>query len=472
MGATCGARWMPAQPLEGASDWVPDPLPCASWSRSLRLHQCVKNLIVFVPLILGGRLTDLAEAVNTVVAFVALTCIASGTYLINDVWDIAEDRKHWSKRYRPIAAGRLAVDARLCAPRWSCICAGVALGLPRVLEDRRRCFCSIWAITLAYTLHLKTVAFVDGLVLATLFTVRLGIGAVAADVPPSPWLFVFSMFLFASLSYAKRHTEIVKAIARQDKRVERPGLSPGRCADDAHGRHVDRDRRRHDHGALHRRGGVPEQLLRQHRLALGLPAAGVPVRGASLAAERPRRDERRSGGVRHQGSTSIALVGAAAALLRLRLARVTDGSDAPRAARARSPRGPLPGRRRDRRTGELAGALSGRAGAALLRRPAGRHRHRHDLRLPAVSRLGVSRARPDRLAGQVRDFILVNLTGQATMLGVAALARQLLISAEVGTLVAGASAHALGIAVGAVVNYLGHRHVTFAVADGGPLEKR
>jgi 4-hydroxybenzoate polyprenyltransferase len=81
-------------------------------------------------------------------------------------------------------------------------------------------------VTLAYTLHLKTVALVDGLVLATLFTIRLGIGAAAADVPPSPWLFVFSMFLFASLSYAKRHTEIVKAIARQDKGANGRGYRP------------------------------------------------------------------------------------------------------------------------------------------------------------------------------------------------------------------------------------------------------
>jgi putative flippase GtrA len=76
------------------------------------------------------------------------------------------------------------------------------------------------------------------------------------------------------------------------------------------------------------------------------------------------------------------------------------------------------------------------------------------------------------LVGQVRDFILVNLTGQATMLGVAALTRQLLISLEVGTLVAGASAHALGIAIGAVVNYLGHRHVTFTATDRGPPNGR
>ena len=65
------------------------------------------------------------------------------------------------------------------------------------------------------------------------------------------------------------------------------------------------------------------------------------------------------------------------------------------------------------------------------------------------------------LAGQIRDFILVNLTGQATMLAVATLVRQLLVAIGVETIIAGSSAHALGIAIGAIVNYLGHRHVTF-----------
>ena len=73
--------------------------------------------------------------------------------------------------------------------------------------------CSLYlALTLTYSLHLKTVPFVDGLTLASLFTIRLGIGVVAASAPPSPWLFVFSMFLFSSLSYAKRYTEISRAI--------------------------------------------------------------------------------------------------------------------------------------------------------------------------------------------------------------------------------------------------------------------
>jgi 4-hydroxybenzoate polyprenyltransferase len=185
--------------------------------RSLRLHQCVKNLLVFVPVILGGRLSDRSEVLNILVAFVALTFVASGTYLINDVWDRPEDRKHWSKRYRPIAAGRLAVGSALCA---ALVLIGVGVLVGSLVSAKTGGMLLLYlAITLAYTLKLKAVPFVDGLVLASLFTIRLGIGAVAVNVPPSPWLFVFSMFLFASLSYAKRHTEIVKAIAR---RAEQP----------------------------------------------------------------------------------------------------------------------------------------------------------------------------------------------------------------------------------------------------------
>ena len=193
-------------------------------ARSLRLHQCVKNLIVFVPIILGGRLSDRAEVLHITIAFVALTFLASGTYLINDVWDRAEDRKHWSKRYRPIAAGRLGVASALCAALLSI---GVGLMLGMLVSWKTGAMLLIYlAVTLAYTLRLKTVPFVDGLVLATLFTIRLGIGAVAADVPPSAWLFVFSMFLFASLSYAKRHTEIVKAIARREEQPNGRGYRP------------------------------------------------------------------------------------------------------------------------------------------------------------------------------------------------------------------------------------------------------
>lgn len=70
------------------------------------------------------------------------------------------------------------------------------------------------------------------------------------------------------------------------------------------------------------------------------------------------------------------------------------------------------------------------------------------------------------LAAQIRDFILVNLLGQGVMLGLAVLSRELLVWRGLEPALAGALAHALGIAAGAVVNYLGHRHVTFTHAAG------
>ncbi len=193
-------------------------------ARSLRLHQCVKNGVVFVPLVLSGRFTQTAEVADTLLAFVALTCVASGTYILNDIWDVADDRAHWSKKERPIASGRLSAAtalgfALLLIPAGLAIaglvswptCAAVLLYL---------------GLTLAYSLHVKTVPFLDGFTLAALFTVRLGIGVVAADAPPSPWLFVFSMFLFSSLSYAKRFTEISRAIERKIQALHGRGYRP------------------------------------------------------------------------------------------------------------------------------------------------------------------------------------------------------------------------------------------------------
>jgi len=210
--------------LADVAAWLPTPTPIRELVRSLRLHHCVKNLLVFVPIILGGRLTDLAEVGDAIVAFIALSAIACGTYLVNDIWDVAEDRRHWSKRNRPIAAGRLAPAAALCAGLVG-IGAGVLLGF--LVSPKTGAMLLLYlGITLAYSLYLKTVVFVDGLALATLFTIRLGIGAAAADVPPSPWLFVFSMFLFASLCYAKRHTELVKIVAREDKVMNGRGYRP------------------------------------------------------------------------------------------------------------------------------------------------------------------------------------------------------------------------------------------------------
>ncbi len=185
--------------------------------KSLRLHQTAKNVLVFAPMILGGTIDSLPAVFTSAAAFLAICLVASSTYLINDILDMAEDRKHWSKRFRPIAAGQLL-------PRKAVAAAAIGLTtgflIAALLSWKAVAVISAYvALTLAYSMGLKRMPLVDGVVLATLFTFRLALGVVAADVPPSPWLFVFSMFIFTSLSYAKRYTELGRVIENNGKNI-------------------------------------------------------------------------------------------------------------------------------------------------------------------------------------------------------------------------------------------------------------
>jgi len=180
--------------------------------RALRPQQWAKNGLVFVPLLLGGQFADRGAVIDTVLAFLALSMIASSTYLINDLWDLAEDRRHWSKCRRPLASGNLRVSLALAvAPL------GIILGLlVGALASMAvvGCLLAYVVVTLSYSLFLKRLAFVDVLVLGSLFTLRIALGMLAADVAPSIWLIAVSAFLFSSLGFAKRYVELVRVAAR------------------------------------------------------------------------------------------------------------------------------------------------------------------------------------------------------------------------------------------------------------------
>jgi 4-hydroxybenzoate polyprenyltransferase len=174
--------------------------------RAMRVHQWAKNLLVFVPLVLGGLVASPPAWISSVVAFLALSLLASATYLINDLWDLQDDRQHWTKRDRPIASGRLSVQAA-AGLAGGLLISGFALAA--VLSPAVIGLLGLYLlVTLCYSLGLKRQPVVDVFVLASLFTFRLALGIAASGAAFSAWLMVFSMFLFASLSFAKRYTEI------------------------------------------------------------------------------------------------------------------------------------------------------------------------------------------------------------------------------------------------------------------------
>lgn len=190
-----------------------------TWLLAIRLHQWLKNLLVFVPLLAAHRFTDAVAAGQALAAFVAFGLCASGVYVLNDMLDLEADRRHPRKRLRPFAAGNLRlVHGMAAAPILTLAGFAVAWWLAPALLPVLAFY---YGTTLAYSLRLKQVHMLDVMLLAGLYTIRIIGGAVAVGVPLSFWLLAFSMFVFLSLAMLKRYTELSGLVA--DGRREASG---------------------------------------------------------------------------------------------------------------------------------------------------------------------------------------------------------------------------------------------------------
>ncbi len=190
------------------------------WCRAMRLHQWLKNLLLFAPLALGHQYANRSALITVAVGFVIVGLVASGTYILNDLADLENDRAHASKRNRPFASGALSVGEGVVA---AAVLIGGGLAASFLLNTKFGVMLSCYLVlTLSYSFWLKRVALLDVAILGALYTVRLGMGGALADVRLSEWLMVFAAFFFFSLSLSKRTAEI-----SQKKRVLQ-GPIPGR----------------------------------------------------------------------------------------------------------------------------------------------------------------------------------------------------------------------------------------------------
>jgi len=175
--------------------------------RTLRVHQWSKNALLLVPLLLAHKISDPQRVTSAILAFVAFSLAASGVYIINDLLDLESDRQHPTKRSRPLAAGLLPIPFALATALLAITSSmGIAVVLlPRLFIGMLLLY---QATTMAYSFALKRIAVLDVFVLAGLYTMRVLAGAVAVDVPASPWFLAFSTFLFLSLALVKRYAEL------------------------------------------------------------------------------------------------------------------------------------------------------------------------------------------------------------------------------------------------------------------------
>ncbi len=174
--------------------------------RAMRPLQWTKNAVVFAALVFDRKLFEAGPLLHSLLAALAFCCVSSAVYLVNDLKDAEADRLHPKKRFRPIAAGTVT-------PTQAAVTAALlfALALAGGLLDGLRFVGVIAAYGLlmaAYTAGLKTVVILDVFAIAAGFVLRAAGGAVAIDVPISPWLYVCTMLLALFVGFGKRRSEL------------------------------------------------------------------------------------------------------------------------------------------------------------------------------------------------------------------------------------------------------------------------
>ncbi|MGZ8992285.1 MAG: UbiA family prenyltransferase [Telluria sp.] len=181
--------------------------PVKVWAKALRVHQWLKNLLLFVPLLTAFSFTEPTAVVTVLVAFLSFSFAASATYIVNDLSDLDSDRTHARKRYRPFAACTIRIVDGIAAAAALMISAFVLSFF--VSQAFSLILLAYVIITTAYTWRLKEYVLIDVLTLAVLYTMRIVAGAFAIGVSMSPWLLAFSIFIFFSLALVKRCSELV-----------------------------------------------------------------------------------------------------------------------------------------------------------------------------------------------------------------------------------------------------------------------
>ncbi len=186
-----------------------------------RPRQWVKNLFVVAPLVFAKQLTDRVALGRAAIAVAIFCALSSAVYLWNDVIDIEKDRAHPRKQTRPIAAGRLLVlQAQLLS---GLLALTGLLGALLLRPELAVCALTYLISNVAYSLYLKRVVYLDVLLIAFGFLLRVVGGAMAISVEASPYLLLCTGLLACYLGFGKRAHEL--AVAGEQAALQRPVLS-------------------------------------------------------------------------------------------------------------------------------------------------------------------------------------------------------------------------------------------------------
>ena len=175
--------------------------------KTIRVHQWVKNVLIFIPAILSLKpFVDLLGYLLS--GFFAFSFVASAFYILNDLFDIENDRLHHSKKNRAFASGSLSITQGFFIFIFLIIAAIlISISLPQTFQ----LLLLLYAVaTFTYSKYLKKLVILDILTLSSLYLLRLICGGTLSEITISNWLLTFSVFFFLFLASVKRWVELNK----------------------------------------------------------------------------------------------------------------------------------------------------------------------------------------------------------------------------------------------------------------------
>lgn len=172
----------------------------------LRVHQWIKNLFVFVPLLFSMHLFEANYFLSSLKAFFIFCLASSHIYIINDIIDLDADAVHPKKKFRPLPSGKIAKHNAWIV---SILILLILVGLTFFTNlNFIYLLLGFILLNIFYSLYFKHIVILDVFSIAAGFSIRVLGGAAIISVPISSWLILTTMFISLFLGVMKRHSEL------------------------------------------------------------------------------------------------------------------------------------------------------------------------------------------------------------------------------------------------------------------------
>ncbi len=188
----------------------------------LRVKHWLKNVLIFLPLFFSKNILNCNMLAKSIVAFIIFSFVSSIVYITNDINDIENDKKHPTKKQRPLASGKISVKKAISIIIFLAVIS--ILLISYLYFDTNNILVIIipliyLGLNIAYSIKLKQIPIIDVAILVSGFIFRVYYGGIVCDIEISSWLYLMVMFGSYYLAFGKRRNEMKNNSSVESRKV-------------------------------------------------------------------------------------------------------------------------------------------------------------------------------------------------------------------------------------------------------------